>query len=115
MLKKLQSEVSEIRELVKTPTPENFQAANSKLESIAASLNGLSAESCRKVLSQPDTREFLRRLPAEMDRLRVLMEAPSIFYQGLENLRAAHFGAYERSGNLRSLETRSLARTVVHL
>ena len=116
MVEQIQIEVSEIRELVKTPTSENFQAANAKLESLASSLSQIyAARDTAALLSTPGIRDFLRSLPSEMARIRTLMEAPSSFYKALDNLRAVHFGAYERSGSMRSLETRPLARTVVHL
>jgi hypothetical protein len=115
MLEQIKREVCELRQLVLTPTPHNFQIANSKLEALAAFLSRLAAAPDQTFLSKPDVRDFLRRVPAEMARIRRLMEAPSTFYQTLDNLRAVHFGAYERSGTMRSLETRTLARTVVHL
>jgi hypothetical protein len=113
MFEEANHEVHAIQELVLVPTPHNFQSANNKLEWLAAFLSRLSAS--------PDgvppaaTRDFLLRIRAEMARLHTLMSQPVMFYQSLETLRAVHFGSYERSGNMRSLEPTTHVRTIVHL
>lgn len=104
-----------MRALALAPTSENFAAINGKLESLAAFLSRTATASGPAALRDPKLRDFLQRLPAEMARMRSLMQAPTLFYQGLETIRALHFGSYERSGNIRSLESNSATRTLIHL
>jgi hypothetical protein len=115
MLQAAEKEVREIRQLALTPTPANFQAIQSKLEGLAALLSQAIANRAVLPSDTAQLRKFLTQLPVEMGRLRVLMHAPAYFYQQLETIRAGHFGSYERSGALRTLDSKPLARTVMHL
>lgn len=115
MLELGQKELEEIQRLVLDPTPANFQAITANLESLSANVS--------KAVMNPDllrrdairARAFFQKLPSELARVRTLMGAPVAFYRNIEAIRTAHFGAYERSGELRSLEAKPPARTVVHL
>jgi hypothetical protein len=115
MFQEAQSEIEEIRRLVLTPTPQNFQTVNTKLESLAGSLSQMMATYTEGTLENPGSRDFLLRLPAEIARIRTLMEAPSVYYRSLENLCAMYFGSYERSGSMRSLQPAPATRTLAHL
>src|SRR5579885_3198043 len=115
MLEAAEKEVREIRQLALTPTPANFQAIQSKLECLAGLLSQAIANQAVLPSDTAQLRKFLTQLPAEMGRLRVLMQTPAHFYQQLETIRAVHFGSYERSGTLRTLGAKPLSRTVMHL
>jgi hypothetical protein len=115
MLESAQKEVQDIRELALTPTPGNFQAINTRLESLTAFLDQIVQVQEPVLLRDPGLRDFVKRLPVEMAHIRNLMEAPARFYQELETIRTLHFGSYERTGVLRSLEPRPSARTLIHL
>jgi hypothetical protein len=110
-----QTEVEEIRRLALDPTPANFQTIEAKLEGLAASLSRFLTDPDPLLREAPAARAFFEQLPVEMRRLRVLMHSPLAFYRGLDALRAAHFGSYERSGEMRSLELHPVSRTVLHL
>lgn len=115
MLELGQTEIEEIRRLVLDPTPANFQAIQAKLEYIASTLSRVLADP-EPILRERDSAcTFLQQLPREMARVRVLMHAPLAFYQGLQSIYVTHFGAYERSGEMRSLTAQPFSRTVVHL
>jgi hypothetical protein len=105
-------EIREIRRLLADPTPENYERVTGKLENIVVLLERLTQHA-----DGPDgkQRALLSGLPAEMAMIRRLMETPLRFYQCLQALRAAHFGAYERSGTIRSLEPQLSSTTLIHL
>lgn len=115
MLELGEPDIEQIRRLALDPTPANWQAIQTKLQAVAAALSSALADPDPLSRETAVTREFLRRLPAELARVQTLMHAPLAFYQRLETLRMNHFGAYERSGALRSLEAKPFSRTVLHL
>jgi hypothetical protein len=115
MFDAVENDVAEARELALDPTPANYQDINVKLQSLAAYLAQCIASPDSNWLAEQRTQQFLRRLPSEMARLRLLMEAPLQFYAGLAAIHAQHFGAYERSGAVRCLESKPSGKTVVHL
>lgn len=111
MLSVAEQEVQSIRKLLTAPTPENCELVNNKLEYLISFLNSLT-QSSGDTARDSRLREFLERLPAEMSRIRILMQAPSQFFHALESLRTVSCG-YERSGILQALPSPS--RTVVHM
>lgn len=115
MLKAAEREVQEIGQLVLRPTPANFQAIQSKLEILAGLLSRAMADPAALSADAREFRHFCEQLPAEMSRIQALMAAPAMFYQRLETIRALHFGSYERSGAVRSLDFKPSTRTVMHL
>ena len=115
MLDAMEKDVVEARELALDPTPANYQEINLKLQSLTGYLGECIGSPEAEWLTQQRTQQFLRRLPSEMARLRVLMQTPLQFYAGLAALHAQHFGAYERSGAIRCLESKPSGKTVVHL
>lgn len=115
MFEEARREVHAIRELALNPTPHNFQRINNKLEWLAAVLSRLANSPDRVSSASPEARDFLMNLRTEITRMHVLLRQPTMFYQSLETLRAMHFGSYERSGSMRSLEPTSFVRTVLHL
>lgn len=110
------TQFEEIRQLALDPTPANFRAIEAKLETLAFNLSAILANP-ESVSSEEagTTRRFLQQLPEATTRLQNLMHAPLAFYQTLDQLRAAHFGSYERSGGMRGLEAKPSSTTVVHL
>ena len=115
MLESAQREVAEIRELALHPSPVNFELISAKLQLLAGFLSHTKASQDPGLLADKNAQEFFSRLPAEMARLRLLMQAPLNFYAGLTAIRAKHFGSYERTGSLRSLEPKPSGKTIMHL
>ena len=116
MLECEQINVEQMQRWALDPTPATYQSIQAQLECFAASLSRILANpealNCSDAAS---LRVYLKQLPGELARLRVLMRSPLDFYQGLQHLRAAHFGSYQRSGELLSLEPKPFSRTILHL
>lgn len=115
MIERTGREVKEIRNLLRTPTPENIALVNQKLELLASYLtsvkNGLSdGKTC-----DSKSRKILACLPTELSAIRVLLQGPVEFFRSLNALRAAKFGSYERTGTLRKFELEVRGKTLVHL
>jgi hypothetical protein len=115
MLQDAQTEVQELRALALNPTPDNFQAIQVKLESLATYLSLALNAPPSGIDETAGWRVFLNQLPFEMSRLRTLIQAPVSFYERLDTIRTLHFGSYARSGEMHSLEAKPFSRTVVHL
>jgi hypothetical protein len=114
MIETASREISDVRSLLLDPTPENFEEVTRKLSNVASLLANMAAGNVPDDEKKP-VQAFLCRLPGEMAALRKLTEAPLKFYEGLESLRAAKFGSYERTGTLKTLEPKPPASTLIHL
>lgn len=108
MVAHAEQDLQTIRALLKVPTPDNFQSATQKLESLVLFLTSAQALLAEKQNCDPALAAFLRRLPAEMARIKILLEAPLTFFRGLKELRAQKFGSYDSSGNLRDFELQGI-------
>ncbi|MBV9264976.1 MAG: hypothetical protein JO061_02290 [Acidobacteriaceae bacterium] len=113
MVESAAQEIRDIHRLLTDPTPENFDQVTGKLETIAALLQPIAA--MQTAAPGGNERAFLSGVPREMAAIRKLMEAPVKFYEGLQALRAANFGSYERGGTIKSLEPYGSSTTLVHL
>jgi hypothetical protein len=110
-----EQETASLRELLKNPTPENFETVNQKLGGLVAALQSFIAEPPTKQIPNSRAIVFLSRLPSEMAHVRVLLQAPVRFLEGLALFRAQKFGSYNSQGQLRGLEQETSARTLTHL
>lgn len=104
MVARAEQDLETIRALLKVPTPDNFQSATQKLESLVSFLSSAQTILTEKQSCDPALATFLRRLPAEMARIKVLLEAPLNFFRGMKELRAQKFGSYDSSGNLKDVD-----------
>lgn len=115
MLEETEQQVGHLKELLKTPIPENFEAANKKLGRVMAALQSLASEPrCLEMRSHPDA-AFLSRLPSDMAEILALYRAPVDYLEGLARFRAQKFGAYTCRGEMKGLGQESSARTITHL
>jgi len=110
-----EQDVQDIRKLLRTPTPENVEAVNRKLESVASFLGSVKASMDAGQSCDSSLQKFLRRLPSEMSAINVLMKEPSAFFRRLNAQRASKFGSYEHTGTLKSFEFETGSKTLIHL
>jgi hypothetical protein len=96
-----------VRGLLTAPNAENVRAANVELGRIAASVTELSIKLPTHQESAPTILEFLRALRLALLTIATLSQKGAEHFQGMGLLRASRFGAYERSGRFRTLETTS--------
>jgi hypothetical protein len=115
VLEQAEQHVEELKELLKTPTPENFETANLKLASVLTALQSFASES--SAMEKPSTRDtaFLSRLSSEMAQVLRLFKGPVDYLQGLTLFRAQRFGSYNRVGELKGLGHEGSSRTITHL
>jgi hypothetical protein len=104
-------EVQDIRRLL-TATPENCDLVHQKLERVASFLRSQLTDMARGK-ADAGLRDRVVQLAGEMSRVRILFETAAQFFSNLDTIRAAHFGAYDRNGALKTLASSS--RTVIHL
>jgi hypothetical protein len=115
VLEDAEQQVGELKELLKVPTPENFEAAHQKLTGVFHALQRFESEpSAVQNLTASDT-AFLSRLPSEMTQVLGLFKGPVDFLQGLALFRIQQFGSYSRDGELRGLSQESSTHTITHL
>jgi hypothetical protein len=107
-----EQQISDLKELLRTPTPENFEAANQKLAGLLTHLQSSVSEP--SVIHQRET-VFLTRLPSEMAHIQALFQAPVNYLEGLAVFRAQKFGSYNRDGQIKGLGQENSARTITHL
>jgi hypothetical protein len=107
--------VQDIRKLLLTPTPENIEAVNSKLESVASFLTSVKARIDEDKYCSESVRKFLIGLPAEISAINVLLQEPLEFFRGLNAMRASKFGSYEHTGALRNYAFETSSKTLIHL
>jgi hypothetical protein len=110
-----EDELRHIRALLNAPTPENFQAAQNKLEYLAGLIASVKDELCSGRPCERRVWEFLRRLPGEMQRIRTLMQTPIEFYRSLDSLWATQSESYDVSGNVRGLASQVGPKTLLQL
>ncbi len=115
MLEDAEQQVGELKELLKVPTPENFEAANHKLGVVFHVLRDFAAELFAAPNVTPKDTAFLSRLPSELAQVQKLFQGPVDFLQGLAWFRAEKFGSYTREGELKSLVQGSDSRILAHL
>lgn len=115
MLEEAEQHVGDLKELLKTPTPENFETANQKLASVFMALQSFASEPL--AIDKRSARDiaFLSRLPSEMAHVLRLFKGPIDYLQGLALFRAQRFGSYNRDGELKGLGQDSCSRTITHL
>jgi hypothetical protein len=114
VLEAAEQEVRNIRELLKSPTPENFEAANQKLGSVAAALEGIIAEPSAIKMRTASDIAFLFRLSSEMECVRLLLEAPIKLLEGLSHFRTQRFGSYNSQGQVKGFDLQN-SQTLTHL
>ena len=110
-----EQDVQDIRKLLRTPTLENVEAVNRKLELIASFLTSVKTSMEGGQSCNSSVQKILTRLPAEMSAINTLMQGPLDFFRGLNLLRASKFGSYEHTGALRSFEFETSSKTLIHL
>ena len=115
MVNRAELEIREIRSLLRNPTPENFELVNRKMELLASYLTSLKETLSAGQACDFTARKFLMRLPFEMSAMRVLMQGPLEFFRGVNALRAAKFGSYERTGALRNFQLDISSKTLIRL
>lgn len=115
MLEEAQQQVRELKELLKVPTPENFETANQKLTGIFQALQRFECEASALQNPTAEDTAFLSRLPSEMTQVLELFKGPVDFLQGLALFRVHKFGSYSRDGELRGLSQESSSHTITHL
>jgi hypothetical protein len=114
VLEAAEQEIKSIRELLKSPTPENFEAVNQKLGCVAAALEGMITEpSIIKTRSASDT-VFLSKLSSEMECVRLLLETPIKLLEGLSHFRMQRFGSYNAQGQVKGFDLQT-SQTLTHL
>jgi hypothetical protein len=114
VLELAEQETQSLRDLLKTPTPENFEIVTLKLGDLAAALQSFAQADATEKASSVD-RAFLLRLPFEMAHVNRLLGAPVSLLEGLRVFRAQKFGSYDCLGQLRGFEPGIAARTVTDL
>jgi hypothetical protein len=110
-----EQDVQDIRKLLLKPTPENFEAANRKLESVASFLNSVKSTIDGGQPFDSNLQKFLTRLPSEVSAIKILMKEPLEFFRRLNCQRASKFGSYERTGALKRFEFETGSKTLIHL
>ena len=116
MLEDAEQQVAALKELLKSPTPENFEAANQKLTSLGAALQSFVSEPSAIQMRNAGDTAFLLRLPSEMAHIGLLLQAPINYLEGLTVFRAQKFGSYNREGQMKGLfGQETSARMITHL
>jgi hypothetical protein len=115
VLEDAEQQVGSLKELLRTPTPENFEAANQKLAGLVSALQSFAAEPSAIAMRNAGDTAFLFRLSSDMAHIRVLLEAPIKYLEGLTFYRAQKFGSYNREGQMKGLGQQTSARTITHL
>lgn len=115
MLEDAEQQLGSLKELLKTPTPENFEAANQNLSGLVSALQSLVAEPSAIAMRNARDKAFLIRLPSEMAHIGVLLQAPITYLQGLALYRAQKFGSYNCQGQMKGLGQETSASTIAHL
>ena len=115
MANRAEREIREIRSLLRDPTPENVELVNQKLELLASFLTSVKNSLSEGQSCDSTVQKFLARMPLEMSAVRVLLQGPLEFFRGVNALRAAKFGSYERTGALRNFQPDLSSKTLIHL
>lgn len=115
MLECAERQLASVKDLLKTPTPENFEEVGQQLTALLSALQTFLSASSTKELQNPQNTSFLRRLPSELAHIRVLLQAPVSFLEGLAVFRIQKFGSYNCQGEMRGLGQENSARTITHL
>ena len=115
MIDEAEDELRQIQALLNNPMPENFRAAQNKLEYVAGLIASVKDELCSGRPCERRVWEFLRRVPGEMQRIRTLMQTPIEFYRSLDSLWATHSESYDVTGNVRGLASQVGSRTLLQV
>jgi pantoate kinase len=115
MLERAEQQLTSLKQLLKTPTPENFEVASQQLSTLASSLQAFLSEATADKLREPRTVAFFRRLPSEMTHIHLLLETPVKFLEELASFRIQQFGSYDREGQMKGLGQECLAHTITQL
>ncbi len=115
MIEDVEQQIRDLKELLKTPTPGNFEAANQKLTHLSTALQTLVSEPTMLNNGNAGDIALLSRLPGEMAHIHQLFQAPVKYLHGLALFRVQKFGAYNCQGQMNSLGQGSLARTITQL
>ena len=102
---KMLTELQGIRRLLDAPNTANIRAANEGLQTLALSIETLSGRLFAQNGTVQDNADFLTRLRAELSSICALLQNASAYFNRLGILRASQFGAYERTGEFRSLDS----------
>jgi hypothetical protein len=101
------NELQNIRRLLTIPIPGNIRFANSELEKLAPSIYEICELLSVQQKATPAVLKSLGGLRSELSAIAALSQKATDYFNRLGLLRAAGFGAYERTGALRSLDTAS--------
>ena len=101
MIAQVERLLQEIKQLLLSPTPENYEAATQKLDVLAVSLHSLTSIYPAGEKFDEPTRSFLSRLPDEIKRVQRLFEGPLEFHRGLNAERVSQLGAYDQYGDVK--------------
>jgi hypothetical protein len=99
------TELQSIRRLLDEPNTANIRAANEGLQTLALSIETLSGRLFAQHGTVKDNADFLMRLRAELSSICALLQNASTYFNQLGLLHASQFGAYERTGEFRSLDS----------
>jgi hypothetical protein len=101
------NELQDIRRLLTDPNPANISAAKAGLERLACALDELSRLAPCEPAAAPAAVHSLTSVRAELSAIATLSQNALDYFYRLGLLHAARFGAYERSGAFRTLDTAS--------
>jgi len=95
--------LQKIRSLLSKPETENIRLANQHLLEVAQSLDDLSGKSSTGKKLSPQVLESLLQWRAELSAIATLSQTAANYFSRLSEARAADFGAYERTGTVKTL------------
>jgi hypothetical protein len=107
------NELQDIRRLLSSPTPDNVRIANAELRKLPSAVSEFAALLLAKQEITKDDVRTVVRLRSEVATILLLLAAALDYFRRLSLLRVAGFGDYERTGELKPLET--VCRTIGRL
>lgn len=110
----LVQEVEEIRRLLIAPTAESYEQVPQRLTRVASLLSSIANDPSALEKTGEAGKIVLRQLPAEIQRIRILLEGPQRFFSQLNSERAAKFGSYGHTGALNNFEI-ATSQVTLHL
>jgi hypothetical protein len=95
--------LQKIRSLLTSPETEDIRLANQHLLEVAQCLDNLSEQSSTGKKLSPQVLESLLQWRAELSAIATLSRSAANCFRRLSEARAADFGAYERTGTVKTL------------